>query len=252
MTSRLKQQMRHNFNTVPKTYDVASDWQKSVGDILLTYLNEIAPQNKTILDLGSGTGYLARHIQQNHPSNPLIAVDIAENMLQFSQQHFNTNELICADAENLALKDHSINIIVSNMVLHWCHSLTGALKEACRVLSSSGVLIFSIMGPQSLLSLKNAWKQVDQYTHVNPFPEATTIRQACEEAGLSIQRFERHDIKKYYANIYELMHHLKATGAKNVTANKPKGLTGKQKMKRLSEQYKNPLNYEVFTLVCQK
>ena len=89
MTILNKQQVRRNFNTATNTYDAASDWQKNVGDLLLRYIDQMQPNGKTILDLGSGTSYLARHIQRHHPNNRLIALDIAECMLQFSKQHLN-------------------------------------------------------------------------------------------------------------------------------------------------------------------
>ena len=247
-----KQTIRRSFNSAIQTYDIASDWQKNVGNLLLEYISNFHPQHKIILDLGAGTGYLARCIQQYYSHNQILLLDIAESMLLFSKQHLGSNGLICADAENLALKNACIDMIVSNMALHWCYSLEKALQEQYRVLMHDGLLIFSILGPQSLQPLKTAWEQVDHHSHINSFPEATRVKQACYSAGFSLLNFERHEIKKHYENVHELMHHLKATGAKNVSDNQPRGLMGKQKIKQLSEQYKNPMHYEVFTVICQK
>jgi len=252
MRSVNKKLIRRAFNSATKTYDVAADWQKNVGNILLDYLKPIQPQHKTILDLGAGTGYMTKNLQQQYPDNQYIVLDIAEDMLQFCRQHFNKNQLICADAETLALSSNSIDIIVSNMVLHWCRSLTNTLKEQSRILIKGGLLFFSILGPESLLSLKTAWQHVDHHTHINDFPDVTTIQKACYNSGFSLLHFERHEIQKNYRNVFELMNHLKATGAKNISANKPKGLIGKQKIQHLNEQYKNPIHYEIFTGVLQK
>lgn len=252
MMTLMKQQVRRAFNTATNTYDAAADWQKSVGEILLNYTDEIKPHHKTILDLGAGTAHLAHQIQQRYPTNQLFALDIAEGMLQFSKQHLKEGFFVCSDAENLGLKNHCVDMVVSNMVLHWCHSLKKTLQEQYRILKKEGVLLFSVLGPQSLQSLKVAWNCVDQYSHINHFPHAEMIRQACHTANFSLLRFEYHKIEKHYENVFELMHHLKATGAKNITSNKPKGLMGKQKIKTLSELYKNPLNYEIFTVMCRK
>lgn len=252
MTCLDKKQMRRAFNAATKTYDEAADWQKNVGDMLLDYIDQLQPTHKTILDLGAGTAYLAHQLQQRHSGNQYIALDIAEKMVCFSKQHLTQTWFVCADAENLSLRTGCVDMVMSNMVLHWCQSLEKTLQEQHRVLTSDGLLIFSILGPQSLRSLKNAWEYIDQHTHVNSFPNALMIQHACRSAGFQLLQFERHEIKKYYENVYELMHHLKATGAKNASSNRPKGLTGKQKIKQLNKQYQNPLNYEVFTVICQK
>lgn len=247
-----KNQIRRAFNAANKTYNNAADWQKNVGKLLLEYIQATQPNEKAILDLGAGTGYLAHQLQQSHPNNQYIALDIAEKMLSFPKQHLHNTWFICADAESLALSSESVDITLSNMVLHWCHSLTEALKEQYRVLKPEGLLLFSVLGPQSLGALKNAWNTIDDYTHVNTFPSANDIQSSCELSGFRIIKFERHEIKKHYENVYELMHHLKATGAKNASHNRPKGLTGKKRIKQLIETYQNPLCYEIFTVICQK
>lgn len=252
MNTAKKEDVRRAFNAATKTYDAAADWQKNVGDVLLSYVDEIKPFQKTILDLGAGTSYLANHILQRYPDNHLIPLDIAESMLLFSKQHISDSTFVCADAESLPLQSESIDLIISNMMLHWCDSLEETLHQQYEALRPGGLFIFSILGPRSLQALKTAWNKVDDHSHINQFPNENTIRKNCLSANLNVLRFESHKIQKYYENVYELMHHLKATGAKNVSANKPKGLMGKEKIKQLGEQYKNPLNYEIFTVICKK
>ena len=247
-----KQAIRYSFNAATKTYDAASDWQKKVGDLLLKYIDQLQPKHKTILDLGAGTGYLTHHMQQRYPNNRFVMLDIAENMLLFSKQQLSHSSFICADAENTPLQNECIDIIISNMVLHWCHSLEKTLYEQYKILAPNGLLIFSVLGSESLHSLKTAWQRVDHYSHINDFPNAKIIKEACHSVGFSLLDFGRYEIKKHYENLDELMNHLKATGAKNVSSNRPKGLMGKQKIKQLREQYKNPLSYEVFIVVSQK
>ncbi len=247
-----KHSIKRAFNTASHTYDQAANWQKKVANQLLNYVDKIQPYHQTILDLGAGTGYLTKHLQQRHSGNHIIALDIAEQMLLFSKQHDHCHHFICSDAENLSLKNQCIHMILSNMALHWCPSLKLTLKEQYRVLKKNGILIFSLLGSESLQSLKTAWQAVDNYTHVNTFIHHSTIKQLCHDAGFEIIYFKRYEIKKHYKNVNELMQHLKATGAKTVLGNKIKGLMGKEKLKRLYSQYKNPLKYEIFTIVCQK
>jgi malonyl-CoA O-methyltransferase len=59
-------------------------------------------------------------------------------------------------------------------------------------------------------------------------------------------------MKQYYPNVKTLMHELKAIGAHNVTAQRPRSLTGKGKLSQLIENYEQyrtvdglPATYEV-------
>ena len=252
MTITTKQNVRRAFNIATTTYDTAADWQKTVGHILLDYIDEIQPNQKTILDLGVGTHFLTEHLLQRYPDNHFIALDIAEQMLLFQKQSAQQALTICGDAEQLCLQPQSIDIIMSNMMLQWCDSLTKAVDEQYQALKKNGLFIFSTLGNQSLQALRNAWRCIDHHSHVNSFPDAAILKQTCNNVGFTLLHFERHEINKQYDTVYDLMNHLKATGARNISTNKPKGLMGKQKMKRLNEQYRNPLIYEVFTITCQK
>lgn len=252
MSTSTKQKIRRAFNDATITYDTAADWQKSAGNLLLNYITSFNPENKRILDLGAGTGYVTKHLQRQFPNNQFIVLDIAEKMLKFSQQHLNNSHLVCADAENLAIRSNSVDIIVSNMVLHWCQSLTSTLEEQQRILKKDGLFFFTLLGSDSLSSLKNAWSYVDNDSHVNQFPSAQTIQETCKTAGFSLLRFEQHKIQKNYKNVFELMQHLKDTGAKHVPENSTKGLMGKQKINQLNQRYKNPINYEIFTGILKK
>lgn len=247
-----KRKICHGFNTAVKTYDEAADWQKTVGKILLNELKNYDLKNKTILDLGAGTGYLSRCIQKQYPDNHLLVVDMVESMLILSQLHLQNASLICADVENMPLKSESIEIIISNMVLHWCASLKSALREQYRILKSNGMLIFSILGEQSMVALKNAWSKIDDNTHVNIFPTLNIVKSSCLSSGFSIALLNRQIIKKNYDDVFELMYHLKRVGSKNISANKPRSLMNKQRIKKLNEYYQNPLCYDVITVVCQK
>jgi len=261
MTSWLnKQQMKQSFNTAAQTYDQAADLQRDVGDLLLQNINDLDFKNKTILDLGSGTGYLSQSIQNRLQNNRIISVDIAENMLKFSQQKHPKQTSLCGDAENLCFSHNSIDIIISNMALHWCQDIKKTFQELHRILQPKGCIIFTMLGEKTLQELQHCWNTIDQYTHVNRFPNKKDIQQALTNATFSKTLLNTKIITRSYNTIYTLMKKLKAIGAHNVTTEKPKGLTGKQKLQALEKAYESfrnkennlPATYEIILGICKK
>ncbi|WP_423062440.1 malonyl-ACP O-methyltransferase BioC [Candidiatus Paracoxiella cheracis] len=252
MMSIEKRQIRASFDAATIHYDAAADWQKTVGSLLLEKLKLHYPQSKAILDLGVGTGYLSRSIEKSYPDCELMALDIVESMLLTSKMYLQCKKLICADAESMPVRNKSIDIVISNMVVHWCNSLRVVIQEQYRILKSNGVFIFSILGSQSMLALKDAWSKIDNHTHINDFPTLEYAKMLCLQSGFTVLSSETLMIEKYYVNVFDLMRHLKKIGSKNISLNKPRNLVSRNKMKKLNEYYQNPLHYEVIVMVCKK
>ena len=243
-----QQRIRHAFNTAAHTYEANADWQKEIAAMIMQQIDQHPPHQKTIVDLGAGTGILSRSIATAYPSNHVIALDLAESMLDVSKHP----TLLCADAMRLPLRDQSIDLVVSNLMLHWCSSLSSALDEQYRVLKPNSLLIFSVTGPQSLSTLKAAWQKVDTHDHLNVFPDQTQLKNDCQKSGFSLVSFDTHHVQKHYKTIYELMDTLKKTGVTNISEKRPRHLMGKQKMAELNAHYSNPTIYEAYTVVCRK
>ena len=100
-----------------------------------------ASMNKdvTILDLGTGTGFLAR-IVLKHDFN-VIGLDISEDMLAVAKKKAPDTTLVRGDAERIPLKDDSVDLIVSRWVLWTLPHPGSALEEVVRVLKPDGRVI---------------------------------------------------------------------------------------------------------------
>ncbi len=254
-----KQQMRQSFNAAAKTYDQAAELQRQVGDLLLQKLNGLNLNNKTIMDLGSGTGYLSQCIQNHHPDNYIISVDIADNMLKISQKKHPDQMYLCSDAEHLSFSNHSVDIIISNMALHWCQNIQRTFKELYRILKPKGLFIFTALGEETLHELQYCWNTIDNDTHVNRFLKKSHMQKSLD-IHFSETTLNTRIITRHHESIYTLMKKLKAIGAHNVTTKKPSGLTGKRKLQALEIAYESfrdeteylPATYEVIFGVCKK
>ena len=64
--------------------------------------------------------------------------------------------LVAADAEHLPLADESVDLVYSNLMLHWHPEPHTLFPEWRRVLRVDGLLLFSCFGPDTLKELRTA------------------------------------------------------------------------------------------------
>ena len=132
-----------------------------------------------------------------------------------------------------------------------------AFAEIRRMLKPDGFFAFSTFGPDTLRELRSAWAEADEgtahsYNHVNHFTDMHDVGDALVRAGLSEPVLDVDRMQVTYADSVALMRDLKAIGAHNVTAGRPRGLVGRARLKRMQLAYEAfrrdgrlPATYEV-------
>ncbi|HVN46185.1 MAG TPA: malonyl-ACP O-methyltransferase BioC [Steroidobacteraceae bacterium] len=252
--------MRASFERASTSYEAAASLQSRVAAELLERLDLFRFTPAVVLDLGSGTGRLTCALKRRYPRARVIALDIAAGMLREARRHrrpWRRFDLLCGDALRLPLRDGSIDLILSNLMLQWCEPLAAAFAEARRVLRSSGFFAFSTFGPDTLCELRSAWAQADGYNHVNRFSDMHEIGDAVVRAGLMEPVLDVDRIEVAYPDVLTLMRDLKSIGAHNVTAGRPRALAGRQRLARVQRAYEDfrrdgalPATYEVIYGAC--
>ncbi|MFI4937349.1 MAG: malonyl-ACP O-methyltransferase BioC [Candidatus Berkiellales bacterium] len=238
-----KADIARSFSEATKTYDQHAFVQKEIGQRLLERLRLIKIPPNIILDVGAGTGFLTRQLQQQFPKSHIIGVDLAQGMTHYAKQqqpwHLWKNKpyYVCGDTEMLPLKNNSVDLIFSNFTLQWCFNLKAAFAEFKRVLKPNGMLFFTTLGPQTLFELRQSFATVDHFTHVNEFIDMHDIGDALLRTQFTDPIMDMEMITVTYANVNTLLHDLKATGAHNIHFDRPMGLTSKNGLKRMLKAY---------------
>jgi malonyl-CoA O-methyltransferase len=255
-----KNKVRQSFASAAETYDGLAALQRKVGLDLLADLTGICA-DQCIVDIGCGTGFLTRELLTNLSARKIIAVDIALSMMQITKNklaQYEKIQYICADAEFLPLQSNSVEKIVSNLALQWCHNLTDVFDGFNQVLSQKGQLCFSTFGPTTLQELKQAWSDVDSYTHVNHFYSTEQLLFFLKKAGFEDIHIQTKQYQSYYQTVMELMRELKGIGAHNVLAGRNRKTTRKSDMDKMISGYKKmtingliPATYEVIFVTAR-
>lgn len=254
-----KKLARLAFERAARTYDEAAVLQREVNHHLLERLEYINHKPEMILDVGSGTGYATHSLKEIYPSANLIALDIAYPMLSVARARTSLMtrlkkkiKFINAEAEKLPLADNSVDMVYSNLTVQWVNDLDLTFNEFTRVLKPGGMLLFSTFGPDTLRELRESWRVVDRYSHVNLFIDMHDVGDAMLRAQFAEPVMDVENFTMTYKDIFSIMRDLKAIGAHNVTSSRPKGLMGKSHFKALEQAYEQyrvenvlPVSYEV-------
>lgn len=250
-----KHQARLAFERAAASYDAAAALQSEVGRRLLERLDLIRFRPGHILDLGAGTGEFSAALLRRYRRAEVVALDLALNMLCRARARggwFRKPVCICADAERLPFAAHRFDFIFSNLTLQWCQDLEALFTELQRVLAPGGLLLFTSFGPDTLLELRRSWEAVDGYTHVNAFIDMHNVGDALVRTHWAEPVMDVERITVTYREVRTLMQDLKHIGAHNVTAGRPRGLTGPRRLRRLEQAYEHfrrdgvlPASYEI-------
>ncbi|MES9814400.1 MAG: malonyl-ACP O-methyltransferase BioC [Candidatus Thiodiazotropha sp.] len=250
-----KRQARAAFSRAASHYDEVAELQREIGRRMLQRLTYIRHQPRVVLDVGAGTGEATLALKKHYKKARTIALDFAMPMLHQVRKRggwLRRPVCICGDAEQLPLADQSVDMIFSNAVLQWCNDLQGTFSEFLRVLRPNGMLLFSTFGLGTLRELRKSWSHVDGHSHVSPFPDMHDVGDAMVRAGLAEPVVDVDRMRLTYDDVSSLMRDLKTLGAHNVTRNRPRGLTGKGRLRAMYEAYESfrmdgrlPASYEV-------
>jgi malonyl-CoA O-methyltransferase len=246
--------VRRSFDRAAKTYDEAAVLHARVRENLLQRLELTALAPRTVLDAGAGTGHASRALQRRYPKALVVALDSSRGMLRAAtrqQTWLRPFVRVCADAESLPLGDGSVDMVVSNLMLQWCDP-DAVFAEFRRVLAPNGLLSFSAFGPDTLRELRTAWAAVDSGSHVHQFIDMHDLGDALVRAGFAAPVLDVERFTLSYLDVRRVAADLKAIGAHNAAADRPKGLTGPRKFGAMQTAYEKfrqdgrlPATYEV-------
>lgn len=233
----------HSFSVAASAYDQHSFIQKEIGKRLIQRLSFLKKPPAAILDVGAGTGFLTRQLQQQFPMSYIVGLDLAQGMTHYAKSKQSWQpwkrqpSYISGDTEMLPFRQGSFDLIFSNFTLQWCLNLPEVFQEFKRVLKPEGMLFFSTLGPQTLHELRTSWASTTQYTHVNEFVDMHDIGDHLLQTQFADPVIDMDLMTVRYGEVKQLLNDLKATGAHNINLSRPKGCMTKRYFEQMLKAY---------------
>ena len=253
-----KQRIRRAFDQAETTYDAAADVQREVCDRLAACLArtgiDLRP-GAAILDAGCGTGYGARWLEERWPRARLTLIDFAPGMLTAARARRVGAELVCADIEALPVREWRFDLYWSSLAWQ-SNDPRRCLAEAGRVLGPDGVLAVATLGADNFPELRQAFAEVDDYSHVLAIPAPERLLVDCRADGWQVQVWEREPVHRYYPDVRTLLRSVKAVGAREVEQRRPAPFSRSawhaitDRYERLREPAGLPLTYDAVWLIA--
>jgi ubiquinone/menaquinone biosynthesis C-methylase UbiE len=109
--------------------------------------------NETIIDVGGGTGLIAKVLRKKTPGSDIVVIDLSRGMLQ--KVNDPTLSLIQGDVTAFPLKDETFTLAILINTMHHIpvSKQQIALREVCRILKRQGrIFIIDIWFPNTFLS----------------------------------------------------------------------------------------------------
>ena len=131
---------------------------------------------------------------------------------------------VVADEEFLPLADHSVDLAISCLALHWVNDLPGALIQIRRALKPDGLFLAAMLGGDTLSELRGALMESELAEEGGVSPRASPLAALSDAAGL-LQRAgfalpvaDAETITVTYADAFALMRDLRGMGETNAAA----------------------------------
>jgi len=210
-------------------------------------LIKLAPQR--VLDAGCGAGADLALLQKSYPAAHIVGIDAAEAMARAAQgpasKSSSLNQLLskllpaktgidtlCGDFAELPLGPNSLDLVWSNLALHWHPQPDRVFAEWRRVLRVNSLLMFSCFGPDTFRELRAAFAEADLAPHALPFVDMHDFGDQLVEAGFSTPVLDMEVITVTYDTPQALLADVRALGG-NPLSTLRRGLMGKQAWRRM-------------------
>ncbi|MEO8598455.1 MAG: methyltransferase domain-containing protein [bacterium] len=239
-------------------------------------LVKIDPQR--LLDAGCGTGGDLAMLKKQYAHAEVLAVDASGAMLLEARSQLEAALssvhrllakylpgkskvklgagldafLLCSDFAQLPLTHNAVDLVWSNLALHWHPQPDFVFREWRRVLRQDGLLMFSCFGPDTCKELRDAFATVDAAPHILPFVDMHDLGDMLVEAGFSTPVMDMEHITVTYSSVEKLMADVRALGG-NPLSTRRLGLMGKGDWSKITgylEQLRQtdgkiPLTFEI-------
>ena len=227
--------------------DAAQFLYGEIAQRMLQRLSYIRISPHTVLDAGCGNAHALEPLRAQFPDLNYIGLDFCAPMLDTARERFAAKPgfwqklrnrptppvtFQLADMAETGLEAESIDLIWSNMALHWHPEPHRVIAEWRRILRPGMLTMFSSLGPGSLVELRNAIQNADLGTATPQFVDMHDFGDLLLENGFTDPVMDQEVITLTYRSAEKLLQDMRILGG-NPSIDRHAGLTGRKWRQRL-------------------
>ena len=194
------------------------------------------------VDLGCHSGELGQILATSKRIETLHQADISQRYAHAARAQNGRSSLV-ADEEFLPFAEGSLDLILSNLSLHWVNDLPGMLLQARRALKPDGLFLACMLGGETLKDLREALMTAEAEEEggvsprVSPFVDIKDAGALLQRSGFALPVVDADDITIDYPDALKLMRDLSGMGESNLIAKRSKKFTKRSTLARAAALY---------------
>ena len=150
-----------------------------------------------------------------------------------------------ADDEALPFAEASLDLVFSNLSLHWTNDLPGALSQIRRALRPDGLFLGAMLGGETLIEMRRAFEIAEieieggVSPRVSPFVDVRGAGGLLQRAGFALPVADVDTLRVTYSDIFSLAHDLRGMGEANAVAARRTNFLRRGTLMRAGEAYRD-------------
>ncbi len=215
----IKQKIQNNFSRASTSYESVAWVQKESSKILVSKLRQKFPSfyPKTILDLGTGTGFLPKELLCFYDQSFYTLNDISSKMIDIVCQKFKNNSLFSFSLGDFETENFSKHdLIISNLSFQWAADLK---KTISKFFNYSKIFAFSSLLEGSFIEWNNFLATYGVFEAVQKYPSKEVFYGIIESLSPSKFCFYNRSFEVYFSSAKEFISYLRALGACSIKKN---------------------------------
>lgn len=226
--------LRRNRDRAAKKFNAHHFLIAEVADRLYDKYRDITRNFNHILDLGCHDGLLAGLLKDKF----VIRQDLSRNFLADAG-----GVRVQADEEFLPYRPGALDLVLSNLSLHWVNDLPGCLSQIRQILKPDGLFLSALFGGESLTELRQSLLEAEMNVRggasprISPFVDVRDAGSLLQRAGFALPVVDTDRITVTYENAFALMRELRGMGEANILTKRFHGMTSSRVMMECARIY---------------
>lgn len=209
-----------------------------VAERLVERVDDVVRVFPTVVDLGAHDGRLASLLAGHRGIETVISADLSPGFARRAP----APAVVCDD-EVLPFAPGSLDLVVSNLSLHWVNDLPGTLIQIRQALKPDGLFVAGVLGGETLTELRGALSAAEieleggLSPRVSPFLDIRDAGMLLQRAGFTLPVVDQDTLTVSYDNPLKLLADLRGMGESNAISARRKAFTRRGTLLRALERY---------------
>ena len=226
-------------------------------------LDDVTRSFPLALDLGCHGGELARALGGRGGIETLIQSDLSPALAALA--HYKGGLALASDEEVLPFAEMSLDLILSNLSLHWVNDLPGMLVQVRQALKPDGLFLAAALGGNTLHELRTSLFEAETEVEggisprFSPLIDVRDLGNLMTRAGFALPVVDAETVTVSYSHPLKLLLDLRGMGETNANRDRRRTFTRRTTLIRACEIYlethadtagRIPATFEIITMTA--